>query len=87
MHVRPKWLRDILSMLFSGYYLFFAHEADEKVRLISIMTLGQKTPHLNILNSVPFCNLFCCSYANTEQSVQWNSYVRPGRRRTTHSFG
>lgn len=31
MHVRPKWLRDILSMLFSGYYLFFAHEADEKV--------------------------------------------------------
>ena len=33
MHVKPKWLRDILSVVFSGYYLLFAHEADEKVCL------------------------------------------------------
>jgi hypothetical protein len=32
MHVKPKWLRDILSLLFSGYYLLFANDADEKVR-------------------------------------------------------
>ena len=32
MPVKPKWLRDILSVAFSGYYLIFAHEADEKVR-------------------------------------------------------
>lgn len=31
MHVKPRWLRDIVSMLFSGYYLLFANEADEKV--------------------------------------------------------
>lgn len=27
-----KWLRDILSILFSGYYLIYANEADEKLR-------------------------------------------------------
>lgn len=32
MTVRPKWLRDICSVLFSGYYLVWAHEADEKLR-------------------------------------------------------
>lgn len=35
MTIRWKWLRDISSLAFSGYYLFFAHEADEKVRLSS----------------------------------------------------
>lgn len=47
MHVRPKWLRDILSMLFSGYYLFFAHEADEKVRWPYI-PYPDNSPHVNI---------------------------------------
>lgn len=32
MPVKPKWLRDILSVAFSGYYLICAHDADEKVR-------------------------------------------------------
>lgn len=32
MPVKPKWLRDILSVAFAGYYLVFAHEADEKLR-------------------------------------------------------
>lgn len=32
MNIRWKWLRDIASLLFSAYYLFFANEADEKVR-------------------------------------------------------
>ncbi|POW05900.1 hypothetical protein PSHT_10574, partial [Puccinia striiformis] len=27
-----KWLRDLLSVLFSGYYLIYASEADEKLR-------------------------------------------------------
>ncbi|PLW17512.1 hypothetical protein PCANC_08016 [Puccinia coronata f. sp. avenae] len=27
-----KWLRDIFSVLFSGYYLIYANEADEKLR-------------------------------------------------------
>ncbi|EGG06792.1 hormone-sensitive lipase [Melampsora larici-populina 98AG31] len=30
--VRIKWMRDVLSLLFSGYYLVYANEADEKLR-------------------------------------------------------
>ncbi|KWU42034.1 alpha/beta-hydrolase, partial [Rhodotorula sp. JG-1b] len=32
MSIRWKWLRDIASLAFSGYYLLFANEADEKLR-------------------------------------------------------
>lgn len=31
MNIRYKWLRDIFSIAFSGYYLLFSSEADEKV--------------------------------------------------------
>jgi hypothetical protein len=33
MDIKPKFIRDIFSILFSGYYLLFASEADEKVSL------------------------------------------------------
>ncbi|KAL9934276.1 hypothetical protein V8E36_006732 [Tilletia maclaganii] len=32
MPIRPHWLKDILALLFSGYYLIYANEADEKLR-------------------------------------------------------
>ncbi|KAE8211929.1 hypothetical protein CF327_g4363 [Tilletia walkeri] len=32
MPIRPQWLKDILALLFSGYYLIYANEADEKLR-------------------------------------------------------
>ncbi|KDQ21282.1 hypothetical protein BOTBODRAFT_25703 [Botryobasidium botryosum FD-172 SS1] len=32
MSIRPKWLRDICSCLFTAYYLVYATEADEKLR-------------------------------------------------------
>lgn len=32
MNVKPKWLRDILSVVFSVYYVIYANEADEKLR-------------------------------------------------------
>ncbi|GAA5843500.1 hypothetical protein JCM9279_000769 [Rhodotorula babjevae] len=32
MSIRWKWLRDVASLAFSGYYLLFANEADEKLR-------------------------------------------------------
>lgn len=32
MNVKPKWLRDILSMVFTVYYAIYANEADEKLR-------------------------------------------------------
>lgn len=41
MPVKPDWLRNLLSVAFSGYYLVFAHEADEKVS--SFLTFNSKT--------------------------------------------
>ncbi|OCH95128.1 alpha/beta-hydrolase [Obba rivulosa] len=32
MSIRPKWLRDFCSVLFSVYYIIYANEADEKLR-------------------------------------------------------
>ena len=32
MNIQPRWLRDILSMVFSFMYLFDSDSADEKVR-------------------------------------------------------
>jgi len=32
MAIRPKWLKDICSVLFSGYYLIWASDGDEVVR-------------------------------------------------------
>ncbi|GAA5920518.1 hypothetical protein JCM1841_003460 [Sporobolomyces salmonicolor] len=32
MTVKYKWLRDVFSLMCSGYYLLFANEADEKLR-------------------------------------------------------
>ncbi|KAF8125003.1 Alpha/Beta hydrolase protein [Boletus edulis] len=32
MSIRPKWLKDICSVLFSIYYIIYANEADEKLR-------------------------------------------------------
>ncbi|KAJ7091212.1 Alpha/Beta hydrolase protein [Mycena epipterygia] len=32
MSIRTKWLRDICSVLFSGYYIVYPNEADEKLR-------------------------------------------------------
>ncbi|KAE8149350.1 Alpha/Beta hydrolase protein [Aspergillus avenaceus] len=34
MQVKPKWLRDIASLVFTIYYLFAAEQADEKVRRV-----------------------------------------------------
>lgn len=31
MAIRPKWIRDISSLLFTGYYLIYSNEADEVV--------------------------------------------------------
>ena len=37
MPIRPQWLRDICSIIFSIYYIIYANEADEKVRFKSII--------------------------------------------------
>lgn len=77
MHVRPKWLRDILSMLFSGYYLFFANEADEKVGPLSFSS------HSRLLADQYVLYL---SSANTALYAQSNSFALPGKRQAILSF-
>ncbi|KZV74437.1 alpha/beta-hydrolase [Peniophora sp. CONT] len=32
MNIRPKWFRDMCSIVFSVYYIIYANEADEKLR-------------------------------------------------------
>lgn len=40
MKIRPTWLRDLLSVVFSVYYLIAAEQADEKVRRVrAILTV------------------------------------------------
>lgn len=34
MKIKPKWLRDIASLVFTAYYLIAAEQADEKVRRV-----------------------------------------------------
>lgn len=36
MAVRPKWAKDIMSLVFAAYYLIFAEQGDEVVRTLSV---------------------------------------------------
>lgn len=52
MNIRPKWLKDICSMLFSAYYLAYASEGDEVVSdyllwvqwIAKTLTIAQAVP-------------------------------------------
>lgn len=62
MRLRPKWLRDMLSVLFTVYYLLCAEAADEKVRKVrGALTVqhlrvswdkGVVNPYLNFVTTV-----------------------------------
>jgi len=39
MAIRPKWLKDICSVLFSGYYLIWASDGDEVVSHCFVISL------------------------------------------------
>ena len=34
MKIKPKWLRELASLVFTGYYLIAAEQADDKVRRV-----------------------------------------------------
>ncbi|KAF8904470.1 Alpha/Beta hydrolase protein [Gymnopilus junonius] len=62
MSIRPKWLRDISSMIFSVYYIMYAQEADEKLRrfravptIEMLRTTWEKTtnPYIRFLTRLP----------------------------------
>ncbi|TVY41614.1 Hormone-sensitive lipase [Lachnellula subtilissima] len=61
MRIRRKWLRDMASMVFTGYYLIAAEQADEKVRKIrGVLTVDHlrvswnksTTPYLKALQNL-----------------------------------
>lgn len=61
MNLRPKWLKDFASIIFSVYYLICAEQADEKVRKIrGGLTLEHlriswnkpNTPYINFFNKL-----------------------------------
>ncbi|EKM54507.1 uncharacterized protein PHACADRAFT_123634 [Phanerochaete carnosa HHB-10118-sp] len=62
MSIRPKWLKDLCSVLFSVYYIVYAQEADEKLRRFRavptvefLRTTWEKTanPYLRLITSLP----------------------------------
>ncbi|KAI0358414.1 alpha/beta-hydrolase [Trametes cingulata] len=62
MSIRPQWLKDICSVLFSIYYIIYASEADEKIRkyravptVEMLRTTWEKTtnPYLRMLAHHP----------------------------------
>ncbi|KAH7912001.1 Alpha/Beta hydrolase protein [Hygrophoropsis aurantiaca] len=62
MSIRPKWLKDICSILFSIYYIIYSSEADEKLRRFRAVptvemfrTTWEKTtnPYLRIISHGP----------------------------------
>lgn len=59
--IRIKWLRDLLGVLFSGYYLIFANEADEKLRkyrAVPTVRAYEIHPHLLFLTILPLALRF-----------------------------
>ncbi|KAF8650416.1 hypothetical protein AX16_005222 [Volvariella volvacea WC 439] len=66
MPIRPKWLRDLCSVLFSMYYIIYANEADEKLRRFRavptveiLRTCWEKTtnPYLRLIRGLPHVKL------------------------------
>lgn len=54
MNIKPKWLRDLCSVLFSFYYIFYANEADEKVVFILRISISLIS---STASSIP-CHLY-----------------------------
>ncbi|KAI5791613.1 Alpha/Beta hydrolase protein [Peziza echinospora] len=61
MTIKRKWVRDLASVVFSGYYLFAAERADEKVRRVrAVVTVEHlrvgweknTTPYLRLLTQI-----------------------------------
>lgn len=73
MTIRPKWLKDICSVLFSVYYIVYATEADEKVHLLVHFFF------LLWLNDTP-------SFVVTVPCQRSKCSARRGRRPPTHMY-
>lgn len=72
MSIRPKWIRDIASIIFSFYYIIYAQEADEKV-LRNRLDFA-----LRLINCVPQP-----SFASFARFRRWKCSVRHGKKPPT----
>ncbi|KAG6920304.1 hypothetical protein DXG01_005073 [Tephrocybe rancida] len=66
MSIRPKWLRDICSIVFSGYYILYANEGDQKLRRFRavptvemLRTTWEKTtnPYIRMVTHLPWLSM------------------------------
>ncbi|KAG5654405.1 hypothetical protein H0H81_003229 [Sphagnurus paluster] len=66
MSIRPKWLRDICSIVFSAYYIIYANEGDEKLRRFRavptvemLRTTWEKTtnPYIRMATHLPWLSM------------------------------
>ncbi|KAG5648594.1 hypothetical protein DXG03_003205 [Asterophora parasitica] len=66
MTIRPKWLRDICSIVFSAYYILYANEGDEKLRRFRavptvemLRTTWEKTtnPYIRLVTRLPWLSM------------------------------
>ncbi|TBU56379.1 alpha/beta-hydrolase [Dichomitus squalens] len=66
MKIKPRWLRDICSIIFAIYYIIYANEADEKLRKFRavptvemLRATWEKTtnPYLRMLTTLPRINI------------------------------
>jgi acetyl esterase/lipase len=78
--IRRKWIRDIASMLFSGYYLVFAEAADEKVRKIrATITVEQIRVSWEKPVRNPYVRVFTSLNAGRIQMLKELSIRREGK--------
>jgi hypothetical protein len=78
MAIRPKWLNDFCSVLFSVYYVVYAQEADEKVSgqlrgQVSILTPAQ----LRRFRAVPTVEMLRTTWEKTTNPYVCVSYAMP----------
>jgi hypothetical protein len=71
--IRTKWIRDICSVLFSGYYIVDPDQADPKVRLYPILlcSCSFPAPQLERFRAVPTVEMLCRCWQKTS-----NPYAR-----------
>jgi acetyl esterase/lipase len=78
--IRRKWIRDIASILFSGYYLVFAEAADEKVRKIrATITVEQIRVSWEKPVRNPYVRVFTSLNAGRIQMLKELSIQREGK--------
>jgi hypothetical protein len=54
--IRPKWLKDFCSILFSIYYIIYANEADEKVLLVHATNINTIHRNMSVDPQVQSCS-------------------------------